>query len=452
MALYINWKLGAKYSCTQSSVVVISSPSAFEECFTTNDIIFANRPRFLVGKHLNYNSTTVGAAPYGPLWRNLRRVTALELFSTTRLNMFLCIREEEVKLLMKNLYQRSCQSFVKVEMKTRLSELSFNIIMRIVTGKRYFGDQVENNEQAKQFRDTMKEMFELSGASNPGDFLPILQWIDYQNIEKRMLKLQKSSDEVLHGLIDDCRNKCRHSNQEVAGRKTIIESLLSMQEVEPEFYTDEIIKGIILILLMGGTDTSAVTIEWSLSLLLNHPDVLTKARLELDNSIGQDRLVEESDLPNLTYIQAIVNETLRLFPAVPVLTPHESSAECYIGGYYVPSNTMLLVNAWAIHRDPELWDDPTSFKPERFEGLEADAYKLKLIPFGMGRRGCPGAVLANRVVALTLAALIQCFDWERVGQELVDMTEGSGLTMPKAKPLEAMFRASEKMIKILKEL
>lgn len=229
------------------SVVVISSPSAFEECFTKNDMIFANRPRFLVGKHLNYNFTTVGAAPYGPLWRNLRRITTLEIFSTTRLNMFLSIREEEVKLLLRNLYRISSHSFVEVEMKSRLSELSFNIIMRMVTGKRYFGAEVENNEQAKHFRHIIREMFELSGASNPGDFLPILQWIDFQNVEKKMLKLQKSADEVLQSLIDECRNKCRDSHPEVAGRKTIIDSMLSMQEVEPEYYRDEIIKGIILV-------------------------------------------------------------------------------------------------------------------------------------------------------------------------------------------------------------
>lgn len=368
--------------------------------------------------------------------------------------MFLNIRQEEVKLLVKDLCQRSSPGSAKVEMKSRLSELSFNIIMRMVTGKRYFGAEVKNNEQATHFRDIIRELFKLSGASNPGDFLPILQWIDFQQIEKKMLKLQKNMDEVLQSLIDDCRNKSRESQTELemAGRNTIIDSMLSMQEEEPEYYTDEIIKGIVLILLMAGTDTAAVTMEWAMSLLLNYPEVLRKARVELDNSVGQDRLVDESDLPKLTCIQAIVNETLRLFPAVPLLSPHESSAECCIGGYYVPSNTMLIVNAWAIHRDPELWDDPTSFKPERFEGLEPDAYKLKLIPFGMGRRGCPGAALANRVVTLALAALIQCFDWHRVSQELEDMNEGSGLAMPKAKPLEAMCRAREEMTKILEEL
>lgn len=195
-----------------------------------------------------------------------------------------------------------------------------------------------------------------------------------------------------------------------------------------------------------------MTIEWALTLLLNHTEKLEKATKELDQVIGEDRLADESDIPKLPYLQNIVYETLRLFPAVPLLSPHESSDECIIGCYNVPRKTMLLVNAWAMHRDPQLWDDPTSFKPERFEGLEVDAYKLKLIPFGLGRRSCPAAGLANRVVALTLATLLQCFDWRKISKEQIDMSEGEGLTMPKATPLEAMCKVRGNMIKVLNNL
>lgn len=206
------------------------------------------------------------------------------------------------------------------------------------------------------------------------------------------------------------------------------------------------------ILLMAGTDTSAVTMEWAISLLLNHPEAFNKAKFELDHCVGQARLVDEPDISNLTYLQGIVNETLRLYPAVPLLAPREASGDCTIGGFDVASKTMLLVNAWAIHRDPQLWQEPESFKPERYEGVEDESYRFKLIPFGLGRRKCPGVGLANREVTLALAALIQCFEWERLDQELVDMREGAGLTMPKAKPLEAMCRAREEMVQVLKSL
>jgi isoflavone 2'-hydroxylase len=192
------------------------------------------------------------------------------------------------------------------------------------------------------------------------------------------------------------------------------------------------------VLLLAGTDTSAVTLEWVMSNLLNHQDVLKKAKTELDSQIGEEDLIDEPDVPKLQYLQCIISETLRLYPTAPLLVPHMSSDDCIIGGYDVPRNTILLVNAWAIHRDPKMWDDATSFKPERFECCEADPHKL--MPFGLGRRACPGAGLAQRTVGLTLGSLIQCFEWERVSEE-VDMTEGNGITMPKVIALEAMCKA-----------
>ncbi|KAK3016875.1 hypothetical protein RJ639_005890, partial [Escallonia herrerae] len=362
-----------------SPVLVISSPTAVEECFTKNDIIFANRPSLLIGKHLNYNYTTVGSAPYGPHWR-----------------------------------------------------------------KRYFGAEVEDYEEARVFRGVIREVFELSAASNPGDFLPPLRWIDFQGVEKRMIRLQQKGDRLFQGLIDERRIKKEGKT------KTMIDAMLALQDEKPKNYSDNIIKGNISTMLLAGTDTSSVTIEWALSLLLNHPKVLEKARAELDSYVGQDRLVDEPDIPKLHYLQGIVNETLRLFPAAPLLVPHQSSENTTVGGFDVPQGTMLLVNAWAIHRDPTLWDDPAGFKPERFDGGENEAHKF--IPFGMGRRQCPGIGLANRVVALTLAAMIQCFEWERVSEELVDMSEGVGLTMPKALPLEALCRVRAQMVSILSEL
>ena len=201
------------------------------------------------------------------------------------------------------------------------------------------------------------------------------------------------------------------------------------------------------VLLLAGTDTSAVTLEWAMTNLLNHPDILKKARDEIDSQIGEEKLIEESDISKLHYLQSIISETLRLYPAAPLLVPHMSSANCTIGGYDVPSGTMLLVNAWAIHRDPKVWDDATSFKPKRFENGKSEGHKL--MSFGTGRRTCPGAGLAQRTVSLTLGSLIQSFEWERVTTEEVDIHESSGLTMPKAMPLEAMCKARPIMHKLL---
>jgi cytochrome P450 len=175
-----------------------------------------------------------------------------------------------------------------------------------------------------------------------------------------------------------------------------------------------------------------------MSLLLNHPEALKKAQAEIDAAVGTSRLLTADDLPHLTYLRCVIDETMRLYPATPLLLPHESATDCKVGGYDVPAGTMLLVNVYAIHRDPAVWDAPTEFVPERFEDGKAEGQLL--MPFGMGRRKCPGETLALRTISMVLGTLIQCFDWERVDGVEIDMTEKGGPTMPKAVPLEAMCR------------
>ncbi|OWM70831.1 hypothetical protein CDL15_Pgr014504 [Punica granatum] len=434
-------------------VVVVSSPSAVEECFGKNDIVFADRPRLEGWRELSYNFTTMGSAPYGPHWRNLRRISTLEIFSASRLNSFLGIRLEEVRFLVRNLHRTVTErgGVARVEMRSRLEELAFNVIMRMVSGKRYFGADIDNMDEAKKFREIIRDVFELSGASDPGDLVPMLRWVGLAGQQKRKVETKKRADVFLQGLIDEHRNRTGEIKRNHT--KTIIDLMLDLQSSEPENYSDDIIKGMILTLLAAGTDTSSVTIEWAMSLLLNNPTALEKARAELDNCVGQERLIDEHDIHRLPYLHNVINETFRLCPPAPLLVPHYSSSDAKVQGFDVPRGTMLFVNAWALHRDPTVWDDPTSFRPERFEGLDQASYAHKLLPFGLGRRGCPGSGLAHKVVGLGLGALIQCFEWERVGEELVDLSEGTGLTMPKAQPLEALCRSrNSKMTDVISHL
>ncbi|XP_023543941.1 cytochrome P450 81E8-like [Cucurbita pepo subsp. pepo] len=430
--------LSAKYGPVMSLrlgsnlAVVVSSSSAVEECFTKNDVVLANRPRLLIGKYLGYNYTTMIGASYGDHWRNLRRIGAIEIFSSSRINKFADIRRDEVKRLVRKLSRNSIHQYSKVEMQSALSEMTFNISMRMAAVKRYYGEDVTDKEEARRFRELIKEIVAAGGVSNPGDFFPILNWIS-KGFERKLIELGKKVDAFLQGLIDDHRRKKEES------RNTMIDHLLSLQESQPAVYDDQIIKGFILVLLTAGTDTSAVTVEWALCHLLNNPEVLKKARDEIDTQIGQERLVEEPDVSKLPYLQGIISETLRLTPAAPMLLPHYAANDCTIHGYDVPRDTMLLVNAWAIHRDPNEWEDPLSFKPERYEKSEVEVHKL--LSFGVGRRACPGSAMAHRIMGLTLGALIQCFEWERIGAEDLDMNERVGATMTKMVPLEAMCRA-----------
>ncbi|XVF71426.1 hypothetical protein PTKIN_Ptkin12aG0036400 [Pterospermum kingtungense] len=438
----LSQKYGPIFSLKLGSrlLVVISSSTAAEECLVKNDIVFANRPKFILGKHLGYNYTTVVSSSYGDHWRNLRRIGAIEIFSSTRLNTSVTIRKDEIRRLLLKLSPDSHQDFAEVELKSMLSDLTFNIVMRMVAGKRYYGDEVTSEAEAREFRELMVEVFNSSGTANPADYLPMLNW--FGGFEKKAKKLGQKMDGFLQKLIDDQRSES-HEN-------TMIGHLLSLQESEPLYYTDEIIKGFILVIVLAGTETSAVTMEWAMSNLLNHPEVLQKARAEIDSQIGQENLIDEADVSKLHYLQSIIFETLRLYPATPLLLPHMPSSDCCIAGYNVPRGATVLVNAWAIHRDPQLWDDPTSFKPERFENgdMKLGEYSHRLMPFGLGRRACPGANLAQRVVGLTLGSLIQCFEWERVDGKEVDMTEGYGNTMPKVHPFVALCKARQVVNKL----
>ncbi|XP_022985606.1 cytochrome P450 81D1-like [Cucurbita maxima] len=422
-------------------VVVVSSPSAVHECFTNNDIVLANRPFLNTGKHLTYNFTVLAVAPYGELWRTLRRISTREIFSTCRLDLFLGIRQEEVKRLLCKLCRGNT---VVVEVQPMIMDLTSNIVMRMVAGKRYFGDDVSDEEQAERFRDVVKRVMLYAGATNPGDFIPLWNWIDPSGFEKKIMKVGEEADAIFQGLIDEIRNQKGSGN-------TMIDHLLHLQTTQSEYFSDQIIKGLIHVILLAGIDTTAVTLEWALSHLLNNPEVIKKARFEIERCTGQDRLVNEEDLSSLSYVQGIILETLRLTPAAPLLVPHCASTDCKIQGYDVPRDTIIFVNAWAIHRDPNHWEDVTSFRPERHENAIELSDSYKLLPFGLGRRACPGVGMAQRIVGLTLASLIQCFDWERMDSSLVDMTEGQGITMPKAQPLVAKCRPRPIMRALISE-
>ncbi|KAK9163764.1 hypothetical protein Syun_004666 [Stephania yunnanensis] len=439
-------------------VLVVSSTSTIQQCMTTNDLAFGNRPHLTVGAYLGYNYSSIIWSNIGDHWRNLRRIITVELFSSARLQMFLSLRVEEIHYMIEQVLLKAnhdYESFTRVELKSMFFELMLNIMMRTIAGKRYCGEGVEKSDEARRFHHVVSETMYLMGASNLGDFLPLLRWFDFQGLEKRIKDTHRERDSLLQGLIDEHRKRGNEfsafSTKDGEKKKTIINVLLDLQEKEPKSYSDEIIKGIISNLLTAGTDTSSGTMEWAFSLLLNHPTVLKKAKEEIDAQVGQRRLLSESDLADLPYLQSIVNETLRLYPTGPIVI-HESAQDCAVDGFEVRAGTMLLMNVWALQRDPKVWDDPNEFRPERFEGSEWDKGGFRLVPFGSGRRRCPGEGMAMRVIGLTLGLLVQCFDWEREGEDLLDMSEGLGLTLPRAKPLVAMCRPRLAMKNVLSEL
>ncbi|KAI7740854.1 hypothetical protein M8C21_019743 [Ambrosia artemisiifolia] len=305
-------------------------------------------------------------------------------------------------------------------MKSVFYEVTLNVMMRMISGKRYFGGDIQGvEEEGLRLQEMMEETFLIHGAGNVGDYLRV-SWLGVKSLEKRFIALQEKLDDFIQKLINQLR--ISKGEMKTKTRKTMVEVLLSLQESDPEYYTDQMIRSFV------------------------------QAQNEIDRKVGKDRLVRESDMVDLPYLRGIINETFRLHPAVPVIPPHESSQDCIIEGYNVPCGTMLLVNQWAIQHDPKFWTDPERFNPERFEGIEGMRNGFKLMPFGSERRGCPGEGLAVLMIGLTLGLLIQCFDWERLSDKMVDMKEGLGVTMPKAEPLVALCKPRLEMQNVLAQL
>ncbi|KAL2529613.1 Cytochrome [Forsythia ovata] len=268
---------------------------------------------------------------------------------------------------------------------------------RVFAGKWCIEQEEIGTEVGKQIVKEIRGIFFSSG-------LVTRAW------RKILISLHKKRDDYFKVLIDEVQgNDTRFSDSTREKKNTLIKTLLSLQESEPDLYTDDAIKSIILVLFVAGTETSAVTIEWAMSVLLDHPEALHRLRKEIDTNVGYGRLLNDSDLDKLPFLRCVVNETLRLYPTVPMLLPHCSSEDCSVGGYKIPKDTILLVNAWAMHRDPMMWDEPERFKPERFEAIEVEREGFKFVPFGIGRRACPGASMGLRTVSIGIRCICSVF-------------------------------------------
>ncbi|KAH7536693.1 hypothetical protein FEM48_Zijuj03G0013500 [Ziziphus jujuba var. spinosa] len=240
-------------------IVVVSSPSAVEECLVKNDAILANRPRLMIGKCLGSNFTSLPWIPYGDLWRNVRRILSLELLSNLSLQNLAGIRSDEAKLLLQRLMNDQGQV---VDMKVAFFELSLNNMMRMMAGKRYYGDNIEDVKEVKRFREIQVETFELSGKSNMEDIFPFMRWTGAsKGLEKSMMELHTKRDEFMQSLIDEHKVRMENERDESNSnsedkRKTMVEVLLSLQENDPENYRDDIIKGLMLVRFLSSLATS----------------------------------------------------------------------------------------------------------------------------------------------------------------------------------------------------
>ncbi|CBI36489.3 unnamed protein product, partial [Vitis vinifera] len=288
---------------------------------------------------------------------------------------------------------------------------------------------------------TIQKLLFLTGAFVLSDAIPGVEWMDSQGYLGSMKQVAKEVDSLVGGWVEEHEMRL---NSEGNKRQDFIDVMLSVLEDTSMFghSRETVIKATIMILIVGGTDTVSTTSTWLLSALLNNKHALKCAQEELDLKVGRGRWVEESDIPNLLYLQAVIKETLRLYTATPLSAPHEAMEDCHVAGYHIPKGTRLFVNAWKLHRDPSVWSDPEDFQPERFLTTHADLDVLgqhfELIPFGSGRRSCPGITMALKLLPLVIGRLLQGFDLSTPLNAPVDMREGLSITLAKLTPLEVM--------------
>ncbi|XP_026439557.1 cytochrome P450 CYP82D47-like [Papaver somniferum] len=468
--------------------LVVSSWEMAKECFTTNDKFLAGRPSGAANKYLTFG--LFGFSTYGPYWRELRKISTLHLLSHRRVQLFKHVPYLEIGNCMKHLHRRWMRSpnkmkqndtaagSVKVDMSQLFGELTLNVVLNLVAGKSIFFKNDNNHEyeskdgpnkeeeEGQKLHKTIIEFFILTGTSVASDALPFLGWLDVDGQKKRMKRVAKDMDFIVAKWLEEHRHQRRQTilSSSAAGgsnhddAKDFMDVLMSVLDGENNelffgYSRDTVIKKTCLQMIIAASDTTSLTLTWALALLITNPTVLRKAQDELETKVGKDRNLEEHDINDLVYLQAIVKETFRMYAAAPLDVPHEAIVDCNIGGYKVRAGTRLMVNLWKMHRDPRVWSKPLEFKPERFlaqpdsgsggeaANLDFRGQNFEYLPFGSGRRMCPGIDFALQTVHMALDRLLHAFDFDNDSAGLVtDMTEGSGLTMPKLTPLEIYLR------------
>ncbi|XP_034901464.1 dimethylnonatriene synthase [Populus alba] len=432
--------------------LVVSSWETVKDCLNTNDRVLATRAGIAAGKHMFYDNAAFALAPYGQYWRDVRKLATLQLLSNQRLEMLKHVRVSEVDTFIKGLhsfYAGNVGSPAKVNISKLLESLTFNINLRTIVGKRYCSSTYDKeNSEPWRYKKAIKKALYLSGIFVMSDAIPFLEWLDYQGHVSAMKKTAKELDAVIRNWLEEHLKKKKDgelgSDRESDFMDLMISNLAEGPDKISGYSRDVVIKATALILTLTGAGSTATTLVWTLSLLLNNPTVLKAAQEELDEQVGRERWVEESDIQNLKYLQAIVKETLRLYPPGPLTGIREAMEDCSIGGYDVPKGTRLVVNIWKLHRDPRVWKNPSEFKPDRFLTTHADldfrGQNMEFIPFSSGRRSCPAINLGLIVVHLTLARILQGFDLTTVAGLPVDMIEGPGIALPKETPLEVVIK------------
>ncbi|GLJ32251.1 hypothetical protein SUGI_0649060 [Cryptomeria japonica] len=412
------------------TAVVVSSPAMAKEIFKTHDHIFAGRPVMEAFRSLSHHKSSLIWGEYGPYWRNLRRISTVELFSNKRHEALQHLRRDQVFRTIGLIFEDKGKV---VDIGLMAFCTSLNLL-----GNMIFSTNVcdPRNPASAELKDTIWKLMKLVAMPNLADLFPFFRFLDPQGVSHRMAGYFKVLYDFSETFIQKRLAAHSQSIKLNDSEKDFLDVLLDSRT---EDFTLVGIRALIAEFFAAGTESSTTIVEWAMVEFIRNPEKLNRVRQELDEVVGRNRRVEESDVDHLPYLHASLKELFRLHPTAPVLLPHRAECSCEIGGFVIPKDTQVMVNVWAIGRDTAIWNNPSKFMPERF--LEGENSKIdyrgqdfELIPFGAGRRICPAIHLASRMVSFVLASLLHSFEWKLPdgmnGEQLdvTDMTDEFGVT------------------------
>ncbi|KAK1436912.1 hypothetical protein QVD17_02696 [Tagetes erecta] len=416
-------------------LVVASSPEAAKEILKTHDRLLSARSVPTAFQHAFILPHSLMWSECNQKWKNLRTLCRNEMFSAKALESHSSLRDESFARMLDFLRKKQGQA---INMEDVVFTTLFNILSSIIFAKRFL-DFPDENGSSDWLKESMHKLIEYGGrVKDFGSFFPILERFDVNGISKGSLKEFKKVYAYLEVIMDERRAHVNSSTWSSEQAQSFLDRLL-----ENGFSNDQMFEPI-MELLAAGTNTTTTAVIWTLSELVRHKEYMIKLQQEIRNEITSDQPFN-TQLCKLTYLQACIKESFRLHPPVPLLLPRMALETCEVMNYTVPKNAKIYVNLWAMGRDPKLWDDPLAFKPERFINSKLDfkGQDFELLPFGSGRRMCPGMPSGIKSVETVVAYLIREFDWDVPNGDdpsKLDMNDRFGIALKREKPLMLIFK------------
>ncbi|VAH08707.1 unnamed protein product [Triticum turgidum subsp. durum] len=444
-----------------SLTVVVSTSELAKEVLKEHDQQLADRPRNRSTQRFSRNGQDLIWADYGPHYIKVRKLCNLELFTQKRLEALRPIREDEVTAMVESVHRAAAgpapnsqwiagtvSYFARVPIwwygnegkplvvRNHLAMVSFNNITRLAFGKRFMNADGDIDEEGQEFKLIVNNGIKIGASLSVAEYIWYLRWLCPLN-EELYNTHNERRDRLTKKIIEEHAQALRESG----AKQHFVDALFTLREKYD--LSDDTVFGLLWDMITAGMDTTVISVEWAMAELVRNPRVQKKLQEELDSVVGRDRVMSETDFQNLPYLMAVVKESLRLHPPTPLMLPHKASASVKVGGYSIPKGANVMVNVWAVARDPKVWSSPLEFRPERFleESIDIKGSDFRVLPFGAGRRVCPGAQLGINLVASMIGHMLHHFEWslpEGARPEDISMMESPGLVTFMGTPLQAV--------------